>query len=506
MLEYSEFPRAQAAPLVPDRFNLAAYVLEDSAARLPDKIALQILKLSGAERWSYARLIAAVQGVASGLTALGLPPQARILLRLGNQVEFALTYLGAIAAGFVPVLTSARLGAAEITAMAAHVSPALVVAAEGIALPDHPARVIGTQDIRAMEQLAPLPFVMGDPDRLAYVVFTSGSAGAPRAVAHAHRAILGLAVTNPDGQGPQEADRLLQAGALDGAYTLGTGLLNPWRMGATALIPAEGLDVAQLPLLMKRFDATILAAAPDVYRQLLRLALPNLPRLRHGLSSGEPLTDETRAAWTAATGMPLYDVFGMSEYASVVLLPSEGHSIPDARRGQSIAALDAALQPVPCGEAGQLAIKADDAGLMLGYFDATDPASPCYDLPLQAGWFLTGDMVSIAQDGAVTYLGRHDDQMNVGSIHLFPREVEAAFADVAGMTGCAVVDYPLDGGKSVIACFYTADSPLDEAALQAHAASRLDSDKQPRLYRHIAALPLGANAKLNRRMLRQERP
>lgn len=506
MLEYAEIPRAQTAPLVPDRFNLAAYVLEDSAARLPDKIALQILKLSGAERWSYARLIAAVQGVASGLSALGLPPQARILLRLGNQVEFALTYLGAIAAGFVPVLTSARLTQAEITAMAAGVSPALVVAAEGIALPHHPACVISAQDIRAMEQLPPQPFVMGDPDRLAYVVFTSGSAGAPRAVAHAHRSILGLEVIQAGGQGVSEADRLLHAGALDGAYGLHTGLLEPWRKGATALIPAEGLGVAQLPLLLKRFDATILAVAPHVYRQLLDLGLPSLPRLRLGLSSGDSLAVETQAAWTAATGTPLHDAFGLSEWSSFVTVSAVGQSLPDTQCGRHLAALGDDLKPVPCGAAGQLAIKADDAGLMLGYFDATDPATPRYDLPVQAGWFLTGDMVSIAEDGAVTYLGRYDDQMNLGGNPVYPQQIEAAFADFAGMTGCAVVEYRLDAGTSVIACFYTADAPLDTAALQAHAETRLDSDKQPRLYRHIAALPLGATAKLNRRMLRQERP
>lgn len=510
MLHLSEITRAHPAPLVPDRFNLAAHVLQDSAARLPDKIALQILKLSGAERWSYARLIGAVQGVASGLSAMGLEPQARVLLRLGNQVEFALTYLGAIAAGFVPVVTSAQLTQAEITAMAELVSPALVVAAEGIALPDHPARVIRDQDIRAMEALPPLPFDLGDPDRLAYVVFTSGSAGRPRAVAHAHRAILAREMMHADWEGLGEGDRLLHAGALNWTYTLGTGLLDPWRKGATALIPAEGLGVAQLPLLMKRFDATIFAAAPGVYRQLLRLALPALPRLRHGLSAGEKLADDTRAAWVAATGTPLCEALGMSECSTFVSLPPDAPACPEgavgyAQTGRHIAALGDDLQPVACGTAGQLAVRADDAGLMLGYFDASDPAGPRYDLPLQAGWFLSGDMVTIAEDGAVTYLGRNDDQMNAGGFRVSPLEVEKAFVDFAGLTGCGVVEYPLEEGKSVIACFYTADTPLDEAALQAHAESRLARYKQPRIYRHIAALPLGANAKLNRRMLRQER-
>ena len=74
----------------PAPFNLAAYVLGQADA-MPDKIALQILRTTGAERWSYSRLKAAVLGVSGGLAALRLPAGSRVLLRLGNGVEFPLT-------------------------------------------------------------------------------------------------------------------------------------------------------------------------------------------------------------------------------------------------------------------------------------------------------------------------------------------------------------------------------------------------------------------------------
>jgi len=87
-------------PPCPGPFNLAAHVLA-SATRRPDKVALAIIGLSGAERWSYARLEGAVRGTAAGLLAQGLVPGDRVLMRLGNTVEFPLAYLGAIAAGLV---------------------------------------------------------------------------------------------------------------------------------------------------------------------------------------------------------------------------------------------------------------------------------------------------------------------------------------------------------------------------------------------------------------------
>src|SRR5690606_5847100 len=120
---------------------LAAHVLGRAAAQ-PDKIALAIVSPSGAERWSYGRLESAVLGTAGGLLRLGLRPGDRVLLRLGNSADFPLAYLGAIAAGLIPVPTSAQLTQAEITPMAAALSPALVVSDGRAALPQSDAPVL----------------------------------------------------------------------------------------------------------------------------------------------------------------------------------------------------------------------------------------------------------------------------------------------------------------------------------------------------------------------------
>lgn len=491
------------APTVPRPFNMAEHVLGASAGRLPDKMALQIIRPTGAERWSYARLMAAVRGCATGLLAQGLVPGDRILMRLGNQVEFPVLFLGALAAGLVPVATSSQLTEAEITPMARRINPRLVVVSEGVARPTHPAQVLADTDIRAMEALPPAPFHMGDPDRPGYIVFTSGTSGTPMAVVHAHRAILARQMMHQDWEGLSEQDRLLHAGAFNWTYTLGTGLMDPWTLGATALIPGAGVTPEQLPLLLKRFDATIFAAAPGVYRQMLRAPLPPLPRLRHGLSAGEKLTEDVRQNWMEKTGTPICEALGMSEVSTFISAapnrPSPPQTLGFAQQGRRIAVLGPDLLPVAQDEPGQLAVDRSDPGLMLEYLDAPEATAARF----HGDWFLTGDSVILHSDGSVSYLGRDDDQMNAGGYRVSPVEVERAMALFPDLLDVAVTEIEVRPGVAVIACFYTASTDLDTEQLATHAANHLARYKQPRLFRRLDSLPRGANSKLNRRALRE---
>jgi len=474
----------------PITFNMAAHVLA-AGAQVPDKIALEILRASGAERWSFARLEAAVRGTGTGLAALGLPPGARVLLRLGNSVDFPLAFLGAIAVGLVPVPTSTALTTPEITAMAEGLTPALVISDGAAALPDHPAPVLTLDRLRAMRDLPPCSYEMGSPDRAGYIVFTSGSGGTPRAVIHAHRAVWARRMMWDGWYGLRADDRVLHAGAFNWTYTLGTGLMDPWAMGATALVVAPA---APLGLLMRRHDATIFAAVPGVYRQLLQGGkLREMPRLRHGLSAGEKLPEATRAGWRDTTGTEIYEALGMSE-CSTYISASPTRPAPPGALGYP---QDGRRVTVLGGTEGILAIHRTDPGLMLGYLGPDG-----LDLPLQGDWFVTGDRVMQAENGAITYLGRDDDMMNAGGFRVSPLEVERALADAPGLEDIAVTDVDIRPGVRIIAAFYTAADPLPEDRLNTFAAARLARYKQPRLYRHLPALPRGANGKLSRRALR----
>ncbi|MFD2175456.1 class I adenylate-forming enzyme family protein [Rhodobacter lacus] len=497
---------ASSPPAPPAAFNMAAHVLAH-AERLSEKSALQILRPTGAERWSYGRLSAAVRGAGTGFLRAGLVPGDRVLLRLGNTPEFPVAFLGAIAVGLVPVPTSAQLTREEITKMAAQIDPALVVAGDGVALPAGDQKLLTEAELRRFEHLPPCDYQMGPPDRLAYIVFTSGTSGHARAVAHAHRAIWARQMMHAGWYGLGPDDRLLHAGAFNWTYTLGTGLMDPWSVGATALIPATGVEPATLPLLLKRFDATIFAGVPGVYRQMLKHhSRLDLPRLRHGLSAGEALPALTRAHWLEATGTAIYEALGMSECSTFISScptnPAPEGAMGWPQPGRHIAVLGPDDAPVPRGTAGELAVNRADPGLFLTYYRAEDAARAKFTE--DGEWFRTGDTVCMTEAGAIAYQGRGDDMMNAGGFRVSPLDVEAAMVLCPGAGAVAAVEIRVSEEASIIALAYTGEATPN--ALAAHAAAHLARYKQPRIFQHFDSLPHNRNGKIDRKTLRATWP
>ena len=497
----SEIDLGPPAPC-PEPFNMAAHVLAHADAR-PDKVALAVLGLTGAERWNYARLKSAVLGTATGLLRQGLAPGDIVLMRLGNTPAFPVAYLGAIAAGLVPVPTSPQLTAAEVGTMIDTLAPGAILHAPGVTCPASGIPVISQAALEEMYALPPAPWHMGDPDRLAYIVYTSGTSGVPRAVMHAHRAIWARRMMVDGWYGLRPGDRLCHAGAFNWTYTLGTGLMDPWATGATALIAGTGVGHDQLPLLMKRHDATIFAAAPGVFRKILQSGAPlSLPRLRHGLSAGEKLSDTIRAGWHAATGTAIYEAYGMSECSTFIssspAAPADPVTLGRPQPGRHIAILGSNGRPVPLGEEGTIAVHRSDPGLMLGYMGAEAETAARF----AGGWFLTGDQGAMDGAGQVTYMGRGDDMMNAGGYRVSPVEVEAVLAAFPGLTQAAATDIEVRADARVIMAFYTSPAPLDEAALAAHVETNLAPYKRPRAFHRVEALPTNPNGKLQRQALK----
>ncbi|MFP5508083.1 MAG: class I adenylate-forming enzyme family protein [Alphaproteobacteria bacterium] len=494
------FDQGVAAPC-PRPFNMAAHVLRH-ADDLPEKVALSVIALTGAESWTYARLAAAVRGTGAGLLAAGFVPGDILLMRLGNMVDFPLAYLGAIAAGLVPVPTSSQLTAAEVAKMVAQLAPKGILRDPRVACPDDTGLpVIDTAALAGMRDLPPCDYAMGDPDRLGYIIYTSGTSGIPRAVMHAHRAIWARQMMHQGWYGLGGDDPLLHAGAFNWTYTLGTGLMDPWSVGATALIPAEGVAMEDLPQLLADHKATIFAAAPGVYRKILSHHMKmELPALRHGLAAGEKLSDRVRIGWVAATGTPIYEAYGMSECSTFISGSPAHPAAPGAlgrpQDGRRVAILGAD-GPVGLGEEGTIAVARSDPGLMLGYLGAPEETAA----KMQGDWFLTGDQGMMDAAGQITYLGRADDMMNAGGYRVSPMEVEAALLAHPGIREVGVTDVEVKEDARIIAAFYVGDA-LDEADLRAFAAGCLARYKQPRVYVRLDALPSGANGKILRRALK----
>jgi acyl-coenzyme A synthetase/AMP-(fatty) acid ligase len=478
-------------PACPAPFNMAEYVLR-AGLQVPDKTALEVL---GGGSWSYREIRQAVTSMAGGLQGLGLPDGARVLFRLGNRVEFPIAYLACIWAGLIPVPTSAQLNEAEISKIANDLSPDLIFAEDSVACPSSSARVMRLDELFDLQQTTPCPANMGDPNRLAYIIFTSGTSGTPRGVCHAHRAIWARQMMFGGWYGLRNTDRMLHAGAFNWSYTMGTGLMDPWTVGATALIPPEGMPVTKLAQAISGSNPTIFAAAPGVYRQLLRADdLVASQRLRHGLSAGEALAPSLRLRWRDLMGCDIHEALGMSE-CSTFISGSPDNPAPmgtsgRAQIGRSVAVLDASGKTSSIGE---LAVNRNDPGLMIGYLN---------EVPLVGDWFRTGDTAALSEDGWITYLGRNDDIMTAGGYRISPLEVEAAFANNPLVKNCAAAQVRTKVETTLIALFYESDEEISDTDLRNHAQSMLAKYKQPHLYIPCATLPKGANGKINRKLLR----
>lgn len=499
MLSLSDSP---PWPPCPAPFNMAAHVLQHSE-QFADNVALRLVAPEPDEELpclTYAALKAAVLGTASGLLQIGLQPGDIVLMRLGNTPDFPIAYLGAIAAGLVPVPTSAALTETEVSGIVTELSPRLILHD-----PDVPtscgAPELGLSTLRALRNCDPADWHMGDPDRLGYIIYTSGTSGKPRGVAHAHRAIWARQMMHKGWYDLRPDDVMMHAGAFNWTYTLGTGLMDPWSVGATALIPAPGTPASALPQIIAREEATIFAAAPGVYRQMLAHGeMPSAPALRHGLSAGEKMPVATHEAWNVATGKPIFEAYGMSECSTFISSSPDRPSDPDklgrSQPGRRVAILGPD-GPVPRGDAGVIAIHHDDPGLMRGYYGHPDET----EAKFRGDWFLTGDIGTMDPDGQISYLGRNDDMMNAGGYRVSPVEVEAALMHAPGVTGIGAAQVEVKPGTFIIVAFYTAASALDEAELRDYVEPKLAQYKRPRAYVHIPSLPTGANGKLLRRRL-----
>jgi acyl-coenzyme A synthetase/AMP-(fatty) acid ligase len=502
-----------SAPLEPPRthFNIAAYCLAEAARRTPSKAALIVIAdaaaKSPAEIWTYGDLEDAVLRCAAALRASGLAPGDRILIRLENTSAYAILFFGAIAAGLVALPASSQLTAAETMFLITDSGAAAIAAADDLAL-DVPAGVrrFAPQEVaRMMRHGERATYAAIAADNPAFLIYTSGTTANPKGVLHAQRSALGRRPMYGGWYDLRPDDRVLHAGAFNWTFTLGTGLTDPWANGATAIIYTGERDPALWPRLIASTEATLFAAVPGVYRQILKYANPTrsgLPSFRHGLVAGETPPPSLFDEWAARTGTELYEALGMSEISTYISsapsVPRKPGAIGKPQPGRRVAILPAegGEEALPAGSEGLIAVDRSDPGLMLGYWHRPSEEAAV----LRGQWFIGGDLGVMDADGYVTHTGRNNDIMKALGYRVSPLEVEAVLARHASVAEVACAEIQVRGDVSVIGAFIVPHGERQPSApeIAAFAAERLAAYKCPREIRFVEALPRTANGKIKR--------
>jgi len=500
----------------PPRFNMAAYCIGRAAAARPQAQALVVVDdaASGtpAEVWTFADLEAAVLRVGEGLKTAGLEPGARILIRLENTSTYALLFFGAIAGGFVPLPTSAQLTQREVRFLLDDSGAAAIALGRDLGLGEVPTgvRVLETEEIAHMIAHGRRGSWAGTAaDDPAFLIYTSGTTARPKGVLHAQRSAFGRRPMYQGWYAISESDRMLHAGAFNWTFTLGTGLTDPWANGATAIIYTGDKDPALWPRLIKQTGATLFAAVPGLYRQILKYAdaaPDDLGALRHGLVAGETPPPGLFEEWTGRTGTELYEALGMSEISTYVssapTVPRKPGAVgrPQPGRRVAILGLDDGTGPLDAGAEALLAVHRSDPGLMLGYWNRPEEEAQVY----RGEWFIGGDIALMDADGYVTHRGRANDLMKALGYRVSPLEVEAALLEHPGIAEVACAEVRVRADVSVIAAFIVpqAGAHPDTAEIERFAGERLAAYKRPRAYAFVEALPRTANGKLMRAQLK----
>ena len=509
--------------LPPARFNMARYCLQAAVRATPDKVALIVVSdahapVVEAECWTYRQLDDAVRRTAAGLHGLGLEPGARVMIRMGNTSDYALLFFGSIAAGCVPLPSSAQLTEEEADFLLADSGAQLLAVSDELAITPPPGvRVLQSPDIAALRTGEPVDYADTAADDPAFLIYTSGTTGQPKGVLHAQRSAWGRRPMYQGWYGIRPNDVMLHAGAFNWTYTLGVGLTDPWANGATTVLYNGPRDVTVWPVLMEQFQATLFAAVPGLYRQILKyndLRTFNLSSLRHGLTAGEALSVALLEQWRAVTGKELYEALGMSECSTYISsspqAPVKPGSPGKAQPGRCVAALpvdrEAGDEPLPSSEIGLLAVHRSDPGLMLGYWNRPDEEALVY----RGDWFIGGDLAHFDADGCMFYHGRNDDVMNAMGYRVSPLEVEHCLSQHLAVLEVAVTELRVREQVSVIAAFVVPRDPdepdgMDAAPLLNYAHEHLAAYKCPREIIFTDALPRTANGKVLRRELAQWR-
>jgi acetyl-CoA synthetase len=442
-----------------DEFNWALDWFDVIAAEHPDRTGLRIVADDGSDvSLSFGSLSARSAQVANWLRGLGVRRGDRVLLMLGNVAPLWEVILAAMKLGAVIIPASTLLQPADLVdrivrGQVRHVVTETAQLGKFGEVPGDWTRVVvdGSADgwhSYSDAFASPASFVAdgvtraGDPLLL---YFTSGTTAQPKLVAHTQASYPVGHLSTMYWVGIQPGDVHLNLSSPGWAKHAWSNLYAPWNAGATVLVlNYQRFSAASLLAALGDRGVTTFCAPPTVWRMLLQadLAAADVSSLRECVAAGEPLNPEVIEQVRKAWGITVRDGFGQTETTAQVG-NTPGQQVRAGSMGRPLPGYEVVLVDPATGQPGRdgeicLDLSRRPLGLMTGYLD--DPVLNAE--AMRGGYYHTGDVATVDDDGYITYVGRTDDVFKASDYRISPFELESVLMEHEAVAEAAVVPSP----------------------------------------------------------------
>ena len=475
-------------------------LFEEQVARVPDAVAV----VCDGATWTYARLNESADELAVRLRQQGAGPGHVIGLCYERSVEAVLGMLAVLKIGAAYVPLDPTWGNERMRFVLEDAGVRLVLTPEGV---DEPDRLAGGPVVAAMWPAGASP-----GEDVAYLMYTSGSTGEPKAVSVVHRGIIRLVVGNTYAD-LTASDVVLHTSSLTfdaSTFEVWSALLTGARL---VIMPMRHPTLDELGRLITGHSVSVAFLSPDLFHQMVDAQLEQVRSIRQLLVGGDVLSPVDATRFLASRSGALINAYGPTENTVFTCCHymtdggDVGERVPIGRpiANTDVYVLDAHRQPVPIGVPGEL--YTGGAGIARGYWKRPALTAerfvphPFSDAP-GALLYRTGDRVRYLADGRLEFLGRIDRQVKIRGFRVELEEIEAVLLRDTCVREAAVIVH--DGGpgrRQLVAYVVPGGLGRSEDEIRRHAAQVLPDYMVPSLFVLLDELPKSASGKVDRRLL-----
>ena len=548
----AHYPPGVPADIDPDQLPTLADLFEQSVAQFPDRIAFETF----GKPVTYRQFERHVRDLASALQRMQLKKGDRVAVMMPNLVSYPVITFALVISGYTvvnvnPLYTPAEL-ARQINDSGARMIFIADVCAHTLdkALDDcvklERAVVVRLGDLlgwkgfvvnwvaRYVKKAIPpyhLPITHSfssfiewgarepmkkmdvRPDDVAFLQYTGGTTGVSKGAALTHRNIVANVLQAEAWINPSlDRDKthvMYTALPLYHVLALSVCCLFMVRIGATQVLVLNPRDIPALIDQLKKTPPTILVMVNTLYNVLARhsrISEVDFSKLALSVSGGMATQSAVAARWKELTGKPIIEGYGLSETSPLVSVNrldiegftgTIGYPVPSTH----VRIANANGEPLPPGEAGELWVKGPQ--VMAGYFEKPEETANAITAD---GWFRTGDIAVMNEDGSFKIVDRLKDMIIVSGQKVFPNEVEDVLVLHPKVKEAAVIGVPdKNFGEGVCAFIVPSDPSLTVEEIRALCREKLAGYKVPRRIEFVSELPKSSVGKILRRELRANR-